>query len=149
MLLVDFRVFLPCFRIIIVQLFLFHIIMSVAIGKKLRSLRKKKGWSQEQTAVYLCISQSAYARMEKGGSNSWATSLTKICEVFEITPEELFKQESVLNINNSNDSQKPMDISNACFFYEMSKKLMQQYEDRLKEKDEIIAALIKERNQGK
>lgn len=87
--------------------------------------------------------------MEKGGSNSWATSLTKICEVFEITPEELFKQESVLNINNSNDSQKPMDISNACFFYEMSKKLMQQYEDRLKEKDEIIAALIKERNQGK
>ena len=141
MLLVDFRVFLPYFCIIIVQLFLFHIIMSVAIGKKLRSLRKEKGWSQEQTADYLCISQSAYARMEKGESHSWANSLSKICEVFEIAPEELFKQENVVINNNQQGGYS----TNALVVYRLTEKLIEQYEARLKEKDEIIAVLLKER----
>ena len=117
--------------------------MANFIGGKLKALRKEKGWSQEQTADFLCISQSAYARMERGGSNSWATSLTKICEVFDVTLEELFRQERV-SVTNSNNQQSP-DLTNACCFYEMSKKLMEQYEERLKEKDEIIAFLLKER----
>ena len=115
--------------------------MNVAIGKKLRSLRKEKGWSQEQTADYLCISQSAYARMEKGESYSWANSLSKICEVFEIAPEELFKQENVVINNNQQGGYS----TNALVVYQLSEKLIEQYEARLKEKDEIIAVLLKER----
>lgn len=62
------------------------------IGNKLKQLRKNKGMSQEQVADYLHVSQSAYARMESGESHSWATHINDICQVFEITPEELVKK---------------------------------------------------------
>lgn len=44
--------------------------MNKVIGSKIFELRKSKGWSQEQVAESLQISQSAYARMERGESNS-------------------------------------------------------------------------------
>ena len=37
--------------------------MNVSIGNNLKNLRKNKGWSQEQVADYLNLSQSAYARI--------------------------------------------------------------------------------------
>ena len=115
--------------------------MSNFIGHRLKFLRKSKSWSQEQTADYLCISQSAYARMEKGVSQSWASSLNKICEVFEITPQELFQHEDSAPCQ----SQQKDTLENACMFYQLSKKLLEQYEDRLKEKDEIIMMLLNDK----
>ncbi len=67
--------------------------MNRIVGDNLKILRKSKNLSQEQVADYLYISQSAYARMERGESISWATHFNKICQVFEITPEELVKKE--------------------------------------------------------
>lgn len=67
--------------------------MNILIGNKLKQLRKKKNLSQEQLATYLHLSQSAYARMENGENHSWAAHLDKICEFFEITPEELVRRE--------------------------------------------------------
>ena len=111
--------------------------MANFIEGKLKALRKEKGWSQEQTADFLCISQSAYARMEGGGSNSWATSLTKICEVFEIQPEELIKSEKLI-IGNLGTNH---GVGYAEVVNQLSDKLIEQYEQRLKQKDELIALL--------
>lgn len=69
--------------------------MNKEIGSKIHGLRKQKGWSQEQVADSLHISQSAYARIERGESNSWATHLATISNLFEIAPEELVKQNSI------------------------------------------------------
>ncbi len=44
--------------------------MNKVIGSKIFELRKLKGWSQVQVAYSLQISQSAYARIERGESNS-------------------------------------------------------------------------------
>jgi transcriptional regulator with XRE-family HTH domain len=71
--------------------------MNKQIGTKIHDLRKQKGWSQEQVADSLQISQSAYARIERGESNSWATHLESISNLFEIAPEELVKQNSQIN----------------------------------------------------
>ncbi|QSB27750.1 helix-turn-helix domain-containing protein [Flavobacterium sp. CLA17] len=71
--------------------------MNKIIGNKLKILRQSKNLSQEQLADFLHISLSAYARMERGESTSWASHFNRICEVFEITPEELVKNEGVLN----------------------------------------------------
>jgi len=38
--------------------------MNSLIGTRIKNLRREKGFSQEQTADYLLISQSAYARIE-------------------------------------------------------------------------------------
>lgn len=111
--------------------------MNISIGNKLKQFRKIKGMSQEQVADYLHLSQSAYARMESGKSHSWASHIDKICEVFEITPEELVKSENIIVNNN----QQGGNSTNAIIVNQLSEKLIEQYEQRIKEKDEIIADL--------
>ena len=111
--------------------------MNTTIGNKLKDLRKQKGWSQEQVSDYLAISQSAYARMEKGVSYSWASHLDKICEIFEIAPEELVKQDGIV-INNN---QQGGTSTNAYIVNNLSEKLIEQYEKRIIEKEDIIKEL--------
>ncbi|MDR7209782.1 helix-turn-helix transcriptional regulator [Flavobacterium piscis] len=111
--------------------------MNAVIGNKLKQLRKSKGMSQEQVADYLHVSQSAYARMESGESHSWASHINDICRVFEISPEELVKSESVV-INNN---QQGGNFNNATIINQLSEKLIEQYEERIKELKDIIADL--------
>lgn len=110
--------------------------LSKTIGLKLLELRKQKSWSQEQTADYLKISRSAYQRIETGDGFSWACNLETICEVFEIQPEELIKQENLVINHNQQGGGGYVQIVN-----QLSDKLIEQFELRLKEKDEIIAML--------
>jgi transcriptional regulator with XRE-family HTH domain len=111
--------------------------MNVFVGNKLKKLRKNKNFSQEEMADYLNISQSAYARMESGESHSWASHINDICRVFEISPEELVKSESVV-INNN---QQGGSSNNAIVIDQLSEKLIEQYEERIKELKEVIENL--------
>jgi transcriptional regulator with XRE-family HTH domain len=118
------------------------------IGKKLFELRKNKNWSQEQTADYLGVSRSVYQRIETGDGFSWACNIEKICEVFEIQPEELVSPNSIIINHNKNSGGGYLQIVN-----QLSDQVKEQYEarlkekdERLKEKDEIIEMLRKERN---
>ena len=116
--------------------------MNLIIGNNLKKLRKQKGWSQEQTADYLNISQSAYARMENGESSSWANNLENITKVFEITLEDLFKTEHVIiGAIGTNNGVGYAEVVN-----QLSEKIIEQYEARIKEKDEMINYL---KNQNK
>lgn len=64
------------------------------IPQRLRYFRKQKGLSQEALAEELGISQSAYARMEAGKTNTLLTHLDRLCEVLAISPEMLFYDEA-------------------------------------------------------
>ena len=110
--------------------------MNINIGNKLKNLRKQKGWSQEQVADYLSLSQSAYARMENGESNSWANNIDKICKIYNIEIEELFKQDSVIINHNQQGGGGYIQIVN-----QLSEKLIEQYEERINELKEIITEL--------
>lgn len=109
--------------------------MNAVIGNKLKQLRKNKGMTQEQVSDYLHVSQSAYARMESGESHSWASHINDICQVFEIAPEELVRSESVVMNNQQGSS------NNAIIINQLSEKLIEQYEERIKELKEVIADL--------
>jgi transcriptional regulator with XRE-family HTH domain len=111
--------------------------MNISIGNKLKQLRKSKSMSQEQVADYLHLSQSAYARMESGESHSWASHMDKICEVFEITPEELVKNDSVI----VNSNQQGGTSTNAIVINQLSEKLIEQFEERIKELKQVIVDL--------
>jgi len=115
--------------------------MNSLVGNKLRSLRKNKGFTQEQVADYLHISQSAYARMENGESNSWSTHIEGICQVFEISPEDLLKSEAVIINNNQQGGNSAYYIHQA-----LSEKLIEKYEALLKEKDRVIQLLEEKLN---
>ena len=108
------------------------------VGEKIKALRKQKGVSQEAVAEYLHISQSAYARIEKGESSSWATHLEQLCDFFEVSPEELLKTESLI----MNENHQGGNFYNASVIHhELSEKLIAQYEARIAEKDALIAEL--------
>lgn len=96
--------------------------MNLIVGSKIRILRKNKNLSQEQVADYLCISQSAYARMESGESHSWANHIFKICKIFEVSPSELFNENNVDSI---------------------SEKAIEQYEEKIRELKQVINDLKK------
>lgn len=114
--------------------------MNIIVGNKLKKLRQSKNISQEQAADFLHISQSAYARIERGESNSWAIHLSKICTIFEITPGVLFQNERDLNAPQNQPSDEQIIIS------QLSDKIIEQYEERIKDLKKMIKDLKKKRN---
>ncbi len=97
---------------------------------------KDKGLSQEQVADFVYISQSSYARTENGNSNS----IDSFCVLFGIMPEELLKQDTII----INQNQQGGTLNNAYNINQLSDKLIEQYEIRIKEKDALIEYLQKE-----
>lgn len=118
------------------------LIMNIIIGNKLKKIRKAKNMSQEEVADFLNISQSAYARMERGESTSWASHFNRICEVFEIRPEELVTRESESTISE--------DLSIDCVteipMLGIYRKLIRQYELQIEDLKTIIRYLNKDKN---
>ena len=105
------------------------------IGEKIRLLREKKGFTQKEIAEHLNISQSTYARIETGESNSWASYLERLCNLLNVSPSELFNTDTfILNKNKG-------DALNGHIINQLSEKLIEQYEARIKEKDCIIQEL--------
>ena len=121
-------------------IFVKMLIMNLIVGNNLKLLRKAKSLSQEQVADYLNISQSAYARMERGESTSWTIHFKKICEVFEITPEELVKKglgietyESLIN------TERLTEIAMLSVY----RKIIKKYELQIEDLKNIIGHLNK------
>ena len=113
--------------------------MNTLVGKRIRTLRKQKGLSQEQVADSLHISQSAYARIENGESHSWSNYIEQISTLFEIRPEELIKQENIIVNQNQQGG------NGAFVINQLSEKLIEQFEQRLLDKD-VVIKLLKEEN---
>ena len=106
--------------------------MTTAVANKIRNLRKAKGYSQEEVAERLSISQSAYARIERGESHSWAAHLEKLSEIFEVKPEDLLSDD----INNFNSLDQLggfafQNVGTINTINSLSEKLIEQYEVRI------------------
>ncbi|MBF7091211.1 helix-turn-helix transcriptional regulator [Flavobacterium sp. ALJ2] len=113
--------------------------MNLVVGNKLKQLRRSKDLSQEQAANLLEVSQSTYARIERGESSSWASHINKICTVFKISPEELVK--NVIAENREEIS----NLNETFIINQLSDKIIEQYEARIKELKKVIKGLKKKR----
>ena len=112
--------------------------MNAIIGHKIRDLRESKNLTQEQVAEFIHVSQSTYARIESGTTSSWAGYIEPLCKLFEIQPEELLKNDSIVINNHNSQSQYS---GNGYIINNLSEKLIEQYEKRLEEKDALIKEL--------
>lgn len=76
--------------------------------------------------------------MESGESHCWANHIDKICKVFEIAPEELVRSEKVVigNISTNNG------VGYAEVVNQLSEKLIEQYEEHIRELKQTISELI-------
>lgn len=119
------------------------LIMNKIIGNNLKILRKSKNMSQEEVADRLNISQSAYARMERGESSSWASHFNKICQVFEITPEELVKKELGDAVF---ESLMNTELQTEIAMLSVYRKIIRQYELQIEDLKIIIRNLNKRKN---
>ncbi len=114
--------------------------MNRTVGAKIRHLRKTRGYSQEEVAEKLNISQSAYARIENGESQSWASHIEQLSTIFDVKPKSfLSKQKESSPIKKQKNKLQLQDTLIALD--EVYQKLIEQYEKRLQEKDELIALL--------
>jgi transcriptional regulator with XRE-family HTH domain len=76
------------------------------IGNKIRLLREEKGFSQENLASALDITQSNYARLEKDDNRISVPRLIIIANTLETTVTELVgeKANTVVNQNTQRDA---------------------------------------------
>ena len=77
-----------------------------AIGNKIRLLREEKGFSQENLASALDITQSNYARLEKDDNRISIPRLIIIANTLETTVAELVgeKANNIVNQNNNHEA---------------------------------------------
>lgn len=115
--------------------------MTNSVAEKIRKLRKAKGFSQEDMADRLHISQSAYARIENGESHSWAAHIERLSEILEVKPENFLTDETN-SLEQENTDQKGgmafQFVGTINTINSLSEKLLEQYEERIKElKDQV------------
>lgn len=113
----------------------------MSLGTKLRELRNEKKLSQTQIAVELDVSQAAYGKWESDQTKPGIDNILKISEFYKLDIYELLKPEDAyIQINKENSANKNSSnnmIQNQTNNYNASDKLIEQYEARIKELQEL------------
>ncbi len=115
--------------------------------KNIKKARINKEFSYENMGFELNISHSAYEKIEKNKTKLSLERLFKISEILEVSLAKLLdiKHTNQLNqTNNENATGYLQQIENSYHDNkDKTDKIVQLYEERLKDKDEIIAFLKK------
>lgn len=64
--------------------------MSVELGKRIKGLRRLKGFTQQELAERINVSVSSLSNMERGIRKPKPFLLENIARALEVSPEELF-----------------------------------------------------------
>jgi transcriptional regulator with XRE-family HTH domain len=64
------------------------------LGKKIKSLRQKKGWSQVEAAEKLGISVPAFSKIETDITDVNISRLSQIADIFEVHISQMFIDEN-------------------------------------------------------
>lgn len=62
--------------------------------KIMRDLREDKDYTQEQVARYLGISQTMYARYERGANEMPIRHLIKLCDLYQVSSDYILGLDS-------------------------------------------------------
>ncbi len=64
--------------------------INMIVGKNLKLHRKSKGYTQSSIATKLCMTQQQYSRFENGIFQLNYQDIVSLCEILDITPNDLF-----------------------------------------------------------
>lgn len=76
----------------------------MTLGEKLLELRKKKGLSQEEVADLLQVTRQTVSKWETNQSTPDFDKIVPICELYEISTEELFRNDMKSTILKQDDT---------------------------------------------
>lgn len=105
------------------------------IGSQLKKARENMRFSQQEVAYSLEISQKTLSNIESDKSNPTVKQLCKLSEIYNLDILELLSNQGLV-FRQSNLEE---NLENQIHSY--TEKLIKQFEERLKEKDEIISLL--------
>ncbi len=107
------------------------------IGKKLKSARFEKNYTQEYMASVLNISQKTYSNFENDITQPNVNQLQQIANELDKSIFELFADDKMNLVNNgNNDGQQAFFVTN-----NLPDKLIEQYEERIKDLQEQVTHL--------
>ena len=69
----------------------------ILLGKRLRKLRKGKGWSQEQLALECGLDRTYIGGIEQGRRNVGLINICKLAEVLNVSPSKLLDFRGIKN----------------------------------------------------
>lgn len=109
-------------------------------SEKLQSLRKGKGLSQEKLAEFLDVSRQAVSKWESGQTYPEIEKLIVLCDLFEITLDELVRdRDSIVNDTDIEEINLEDKSSNEDEEkYENKETGEDKESDENEEKDELI-----------
>ena len=90
------------------------------LGERLYNYRRKKGLSQEDVASKLNVTRQTVSKWETDQTLPDLDKIESICELFEISTDELLKgkkEEITTVINNENKKKKAIVVSTSIFLY--------------------------------
>jgi transcriptional regulator with XRE-family HTH domain len=120
--------------------------MHLAVVKKIKNLSKSRNITAQEMADKLNIDLSAYHRLESGKTYTWSKYLDDLLAIFEISVEDFFHGIGQgVNVSNKNGSfGGNLHVENIyADNREILVKIEQMYEERLRDKDAMIAQLQK------
>ena len=116
----------------------------VPIIEKIRSIRKNKGYSHENMANALGITQAAYSKIEKCETKLSVDRLFEISKILETSINDILDA-SPNNTSHQVNNGKADGNKDVQHLYQENKEKAQKietlYEARLKDKEEVIAVL--------
>ena len=118
--------------------------MNDTISKNIRKYRELKGYSQEYMAHELHINQASYAKIENSSTKLSVERLFEISKLLETDVSELLdlKKQTIYNQDLKEYSVGHQEVQNLYQDNkEITAKLIDSYEARLREKDDHIAFL--------
>ncbi|MFC1611050.1 helix-turn-helix domain-containing protein [Myxococcota bacterium] len=61
------------------------------LASNIRRMRTRNGWTQEEAALRASMATQVYQRIEAGSTNVTLTTLSRLCDGFEIDMRELWR----------------------------------------------------------
>jgi transcriptional regulator with XRE-family HTH domain len=113
----------------------------MTIGTRIRQARLNKGYSQQEVADRLTISQNKYHKIENNEVKVKAEDLLRIAQELDTDVNELLKDErNIFNIKYNNHSQSNnQSINGTVVQSEVSlEEVRQLYEQVIQGKDEVL-----------
>ena len=118
-------------------------INALPVGRKIEKIRRLRGMTQTELGDLLGVSKQAVSKMEQTKKMD-DSRLNYIADVLGVKPDVIhtFKEETTLNFIAS-----PLHYNPGAAFYNPDyNAIIEHYERRIKEKNELIEKLLKQNN---
>jgi len=110
------------------------------IGKKIKSLRQIKGWSQAEIAEMLNISVPAFSKIETDITDINISRLKQIADIFGITLSEMVSTGETENVTHVNELKSAKDTieAQASKISHLQEYIITLYEELHKSKQSLV-----------